>query len=120
MIQLISKRRRNDFDRYIEIPNDTDIVDSLSLWHEKQCNYSTLARMARDTLSVPASGSTVERVFSISRRLAIWQRNHLNAETISKSMFYKYAMARAKHPLYMEEPSKEGDVETYPVPERRV
>ena len=74
--------------------------------------------MARDTLSVPASGSTVERVFSISRRLAIWQRNHLNAETISKSMFYKYAMARAKHPLYMEEPSKEGDVETYPVPEK--
>lgn len=113
-----SKRRRNDFDRYIEIPNDPDIVDSLSWWRENQANYPTLAKMARDTLSVPASGSTVERVFSISGRLAIWQRNRLNAETISKSMFYKYAMARAKHPLYMEEPSKEGDVETYPVPEK--
>ena len=31
LLNRSSKRRRNDFDRYIEIPNDTDIVDSLSL-----------------------------------------------------------------------------------------
>jgi predicted RNA-binding protein with PIN domain len=60
LLNRSAKRRRNDFDRYIEIPNDPEIIDSLSWWRENQVNYPNLARMARDTLSVPASGCTVE------------------------------------------------------------
>jgi hAT family C-terminal dimerisation region len=74
--------------------------------------------MARNTLSVPASGYTVERVFSISERIAIWQRNRLNADTISQTMSYKYAMAKANNPLFMDDPAKDGDVEIYPVQEK--
>jgi hypothetical protein len=118
LLNRSSKHRRNDFDRYIEIPNDPDIVDSLSWWRENQTNYPTLAKMARDTLSVPASGCTVERVFSISGRIAIWQRNRLNADTISQTMLYKYAMAKANNPLFMDDSSKNGDVDIYPVPEK--
>jgi len=74
--------------------------------------------MARDTLSVPVLGCTVERVFSISGRIAIWQRNRLNADTISQTMLYKYAMAKVNNPLFMDDPAKDGDVDIYPVPEK--
>jgi hypothetical protein len=77
-----------------------------------------LARMARDTLSVPASGCTVEQVFSISGRIAIWQRNRLNADTISQTMLYNYAMAKANNPLFMDDLAKDRDVDIYPVPEK--
>lgn len=118
LLSRSSKHRRNDFDRFMETPNDPDIVDSLSWWRENQINYPTLAKMARDTLSVPASGCTVERVFSISGRLAIWQRNRLSAETISQTMLYKYAMAKSNNPLYLDDSANDGDVEVYPVPEK--
>jgi len=118
LLNRSAKRRRNDFDRYIEIPNDPEIIDSLGWWRENQINYPHLARMARDTLSVPASGCTVERVFSISGRLSVWQRNRLNADTISHAMMYKYAMAKTSNPVFMEDPTKEGDLDMYPVPEK--
>ncbi len=50
--------------------------------------------MARDVLAVPASGCAVEREFSISRRIATWQRNRLNGSTIADSMLYKAALKR--------------------------
>src|SRR5436190_5837182 len=67
-----SKRRRNDYDRYIEIPNDPDIFSCLGWWRQNGRLYPDLSRMARDVLPVPASGCAVEREFSISGRMAIW------------------------------------------------
>lgn len=113
-----AKRRRNDFDRYIEVPNDPAIADSLSWWRENRVNYPSLAVMARDALSVPASGCTVERVFSISGRLASWQRNRLNPDTISQTMMYKYAMTKTSNPLRLDEPLDDEDTEVYQVSEK--
>ena len=74
--------------------------------------------MAKDALSVPASGCTIERVFSISGRIAIWQRNRLNADTISRIMMYKYAMTKSSNPLCVDEPLRDEDAESYPVSEK--
>jgi hypothetical protein len=118
LLNRSAKHGRNDFDRYIEIPNDAEIVDSLGWWRENQINYPNLARMARDTLSVVASGCTVERVFSISGRLSVWQRNQLNAETISHTMLDKYAIAKTNNPVFMDDLTKDGDLDMYPVLEK--
>jgi hypothetical protein len=72
------KHHKNDYDRYIEVPNDPSIKSSLGWWKENQKLYPDLAYMARDVLAVPASGCAVERQFSISGRMAIWQRNRLS------------------------------------------
>ena len=48
--------------------------------------------MARDVLAVPASGCSVERLFSISGRIASWQRAWLQDSIISDSVMYKAAL----------------------------
>ena len=48
--------------------------------------------MARNTLAVPASDCSVERMFSVSGRIATWQRSRLRDATISDLMMYKAAM----------------------------
>ena len=65
-----AKKQRSDFDRYIEIPNDSGIQSSLGWWKQNQSASPDLAKMARDVLAVPASGCAVEREFSISGRIA--------------------------------------------------
>ena len=65
--------------------------------------YPDLSRMARDVLPVPASGCAVEREFSISGRMAIWQRNRLGARTISESMMYKAALRKTRTPMLSSE-----------------
>src|SRR5271170_1120246 len=54
------------------------------------------------TLVTPASGSPVERLFSVSGRIATWQRlNRLCDSTIS--MMYKAAMNLRGLPMLLEE-----------------
>jgi hypothetical protein len=111
LVARSSKRRRNDFDRYIEIPNDPGILSCLGWWRQNEHSYPDLAMMARDTLAVPASGCLVERQFSISGRMAIWQRNRLSALTISNAMMYKAALTKTRRPLREQVPL-EDDVDT--------
>jgi len=68
-------------------------------WQDNAAAYGDLAKMARDVLVVPASGCSIERQFSISGRIAIWQRNRLSLKTISNAMIYKAAVARTGEPL---------------------
>jgi hAT family C-terminal dimerisation region len=88
-----AKRRRNDYDRYIETPNDPSIP-SLLWWRTFHTSFPDLARQARDCLAVPASGSSVERIFSISGRIATWERSRLKGETIANLMIYKAGLMR--------------------------
>ena len=86
------KQCRSDLDRYIDIPNDANISGSLEWWKENKVVYPQLAKMSRDVLAVPASSSSIERIFSISGRIATWQRNRLHPKTISNIMLYKGGM----------------------------
>jgi len=94
LTQRSAKRRRNDYDRYVDIPNDPTITSPLDWWRNNQANFPELSMMARDVLAVPASGCAVERQFSISGRIASWQRSRLSATTISDSMIYKGSLVR--------------------------
>ena len=94
-----SKRRRSDYDKYIEVPNDPSIPSGLGWWRENHKLYPDLGEMARDVLAVPASGCAVERQFSVSGRMAIWQRNRLSPRIISDSMIYKSTLAKTRRPL---------------------
>jgi len=111
-----NKRRRSDYDRYIEVPNDPSIPSSLMWWRENHKLYSDLGKMVRDVLPVPASGCAVERQFSVSGRITIWQRNRLSPKVISDSMIYKGALAKTRCPL-RDELENVDDIDRLPIDE---
>ena len=53
-----------------------------------------LSKMARDLLTVQATGAGIEREFSISGRVVTKQRNGLSPTTIRDLMQYKRWVAR--------------------------
>ena len=106
-----AQRTRHDYDRFVDAPNNPAIKSVLGWWRSNQDTYPDLARMARDVLAVPASGCSVERMFSISGRIANWQRARLQDSTISDLMMYKATLS-----LHELAPECE-DVESLPVPE---
>jgi hAT family C-terminal dimerisation region len=55
------KQRHNDYDGYIEIPNDLDIPSALGWWRDHYHQYPDMGRMVRGVLAVSASGCAVER-----------------------------------------------------------
>jgi hypothetical protein len=94
---LLAKRaakrfRGDDHKRYMDIPNDTSIKSALGYWKVHGPSFPDLAKMARDTLPVPASGSSVERLFSSAGRVATSRRSRLHASTIADIMMYKAAL----------------------------
>ena len=54
--------------------------------------FLDLPKMARDSLTVPASGCSVEWMFSISGRMANWQKSRRRDSTTLDLMMYKAAM----------------------------
>lgn len=85
----------SEFDVYVSNPNgNSKLRDSLSYWRDNPSKFPTLRRMAKDVLAVPPSGSAVEREFSVSGRIATWQRNRLSAQRICDAMIYKAALKR--------------------------
>jgi hypothetical protein len=91
-----TKRVKNDYDRYIDTPNDVTLRSPLAWYKANHSSVPDLVKMARDVLAVPASGSAVERFFSVSGRIASWQRNRLSAETITSLMMFKCGMNDSK------------------------
>jgi hypothetical protein len=59
--------------------------------------------MERKTLAVPASSYLVEQIFSVSGRIATWQRSCLWDATISNLMMYKAVMNLKEIALELEE-----------------
>ena len=84
--------RIDDYERYISSDNNGSIKSALGWWKTHHHEYPDLAKMVRDTLAVPASGCSVERMFSMSGRIATWQRSRLHDTTISDLMMYKSAL----------------------------
>lgn len=117
LLSRSSKRRCNDFDRYIEILNDPDIPSAIGWWRDHYRQYPELGLMARDVLAVPASGCAVERQFSISGRMTVWQRNRLSPRVISDAMIFKAALAHTRCPLRAELDNVD-DVDQLPVDEK--
>jgi hAT family C-terminal dimerisation region len=57
-------------------------------WKKHEDEFPILARIARDILSIPASGAGVERLFNCARDICHYRRGQLKAETIKDLMLH--------------------------------
>jgi hypothetical protein len=75
-----------------------------------------LSRLARDLLSVPATGAGVERLFNSARDICRYRRGSLNESTIQDLMMYKCSETfslETERLSYLEKPLMESaDQET--------
>jgi hAT family C-terminal dimerisation region len=77
--------------------------------------------MAKDILSIPASGVGVERLFNTARDVCHYRRNHLNANTIEIIMLVKwYEKLRfsASEQELSQNSGQEADTDEPPMDER--
>lgn len=58
-------------------------------WREHESQYPTLACLARDIFSIPATGAGVERLFNSARDICHYRRGSLNATTIQDLMIFR-------------------------------
>lgn len=63
---------------------DTDI---LNFWKSQSEKFPLLSRLARQTLCIPASSASSERVFSVAGRIIEERRSRLKGETVDSLIF---------------------------------
>ncbi|OQD74718.1 hypothetical protein PENANT_c168G01573 [Penicillium antarcticum] len=69
-------------------------------WRDHQDEFPTMAKLARDVLSIPASGAGVERLFNSARDVCHYRRGSLQPQTISDLMMY---MCTSRFEIHEEE-----------------
>ncbi|CAF3410164.1 unnamed protein product [Rotaria socialis] len=84
---------RTEFDRYLgdetRIDNNTNI---LTYWHLNKSIYPNLARLAKRILAIPATNTTIERLFSDSGNTITDRRTRLDTDKINNLLFIKRNM----------------------------
>ncbi|RAQ55326.1 hypothetical protein AFGD_012605 [Aspergillus flavus] len=67
-----------------------DIIDMepLPFWRDNQTRFPAIASLARDILSVPATGAGVERLFNTARDLCHYRRGQMKSETVEELMMF--------------------------------
>lgn len=60
-------------------------------WKEHEQEFPVLARIARDILSIPASGAGVERLFNCARDICYYRRGQLKPDTIKGLMLHHFS-----------------------------
>ncbi|CAF2074084.1 unnamed protein product [Rotaria magnacalcarata] len=79
---------RTEFDRYLgdetRIDNNTNI---LTYWHLNKSIYPNLARLAKRILAIPATNTTIERLFSDSANTKTDRRTRLDTDKINNLLF---------------------------------
>jgi hypothetical protein len=67
---------------------DTIDIGPLAFWRENQGRFPAIAALARDVLSVPATGAGVERLFNTARDICHYRRGRMKSETIQELMMF--------------------------------
>ncbi|KAF5854879.1 hypothetical protein ETB97_010941 [Aspergillus alliaceus] len=69
---------------------DSDTIDAepLQFWRDNQTRFPSIASLARDILSVPATGAGVERLFNTARDICHYRRGRIKSETIQELMMF--------------------------------
>ncbi|KAJ5981909.1 hypothetical protein N7451_012009 [Penicillium sp. IBT 35674x] len=62
-----------------------------AFWKDHEHEFPILARIARDILSIPASGAGVERLFNCARDICHYRRGQLKPSTIRGLMLHQFA-----------------------------
>jgi hAT family C-terminal dimerisation region len=94
---LKKRAKTNEFDRYIKadtIELASGSRDGLGWWKTNWKMCPNLSKMFRTSHAVPATSAGVERIFSMSGRMARTDRGKLSFDTISQSMQYKNYLQR--------------------------
>ncbi len=68
---------------------DEDDDDILGFWTLHCQTYPILSSIVRDIFAIPASNTTVERLFSISKNTVTNKRTRLGTEKIDKMLFLR-------------------------------
>lgn len=63
-------------------------IEPLLFWKDNQHEFPVLASVARDILSIPATGAGVERLFNSARDICHYRRGSLKATTIQDLMMH--------------------------------
>lgn len=74
----------------------TDDVDVLKFWRDQSAEFPTLALIARRIFAIPASNTTVERLFSASKNAVSERRTALGQEKLNQLMFLKKNLSLLK------------------------
>ena len=67
--------------------DDADDIDILRFWREHKASFPTLASIARRIFSIPATNTTIERLFSLSKNTVTERRTNLDQEKLNRLMF---------------------------------
>ncbi|KAJ5283366.1 hypothetical protein N7505_001346 [Penicillium chrysogenum] len=78
--------QRDELKQYLE--SDTIRFSPHTFWKGNQQKYPALTNVARDILSIPATGAGVERLFNSARDICHYHRGSLNASTIQELMMF--------------------------------
>ncbi|CAF4055111.1 unnamed protein product [Rotaria sp. Silwood1] len=81
---------KTEFDRYIEDHKKIDInMNVLSYWNENKLIYPTLATIAQRVLCIPATNTSVERLFSDSGNTITSRRTRLETSKVNQLLFIR-------------------------------
>lgn len=80
-LSVTTQLRQNEVQAYLSLPVE-NVKDPLKWWYDNRFVYPSLHRMALDYLSIPATSTAVERVFSQGRHLLPFTRNNLSSGSI--------------------------------------
>ncbi|CAF4164080.1 unnamed protein product [Rotaria sordida] len=71
-------------------------IDVLDFWRKQQNSFPTLSLIARKFFAIPASNTTVERLFSSSKLSVGERRTNLGGEKLNQLMFLQKNLVRLK------------------------
>jgi hypothetical protein len=80
-LSVTTSPRANELQEYLWHPVE-NVNDPLKWWVDNKYVYPQLHRMALDYLSIPATSTSVERVFSQGRHLLPYSRNSLSPSSV--------------------------------------
>ncbi|CAF4219378.1 unnamed protein product [Rotaria sordida] len=84
------KSTKTEFDRYIEDNTKIDKdMNILIYWKNNKSSYSTLAKIAKRILSIPATNTSVERLFSDSGNTITNRRTRLQTSKVNQLLFIR-------------------------------
>lgn len=79
---------------------DVTTVEPLPFWREHQGRFPAIASLARDVLSIPATGAGVERLSNTARDICHYRRGRMKSKTIEELMMF---LCTTKFDLEVEE-----------------
>ncbi|CAF4027150.1 unnamed protein product [Rotaria sordida] len=116
------KLAKTEFDRYIEDNTKIDKdMNILIYWKNNKSSYPTLAKIAKRILSIPATNTSVERLFSDSGNTITNRRTRLQTSKVNQLLFIRrnLSVLRELFPPSIEQIKKRKNSNTSTTPTKK-